>query len=119
MENCIAPTADKIPYPAPRPLEWSAHRRRFRQFPTAHWLRIKSFRLDSHPENFFRTGLTDQTNFLSVGGVVFIEVTAREKRHFPGLEISGSNLMTRHDLTLLDWRNITIAPHIKITTEVN
>src|SRR6266550_3581698 len=65
------------------------------------------------------TGLTDQTNFLSVGGVVFIEVTAREKRHFPRLEISGSNLVTRHDLTLLDRRNITIAPRIKITTETD
>src|SRR5207237_9621869 len=69
--------------------------------------------------NLFRTGLTDETNFLSVGGVVFIEVTASQKRHSPGLEISRSNLMTRHDLTLLDWRNITIAPRIKITTEAN
>ena len=67
----------------------------------------------------FRTGLTDQTNFLSVGGVVFIEVTASQEWHSPGLEISGSNLVTRHDLTLLDWRNITIAPRIKITTEAN
>src|SRR5439155_19447575 len=65
------------------------------------------------------TGLTDQTNFLSVGGVVFIEVTASQERHSPGLEISGSNLVTRHDLTLLNWQNITIAPRIKITTEAN
>src|SRR5206468_10035131 len=33
--------------------------------------------------------------------------------------ISGSNLVTRHDLALLDWRNIAIAPRIKITTEAN
>src|SRR5213075_659421 len=70
-------------------------------------------------ENLFRTGLTDQTNFLSVGGVVFIELAASQKRHSPGLEVSGSNLVTRHDLTLLDWRNIMIAPRIKITTEAN
>src|SRR5207248_10223974 len=60
-----------------------------------------------------------QTNFLSVGGVVFIEVTASQEWHSPGLEIPGSNLVTRHDLTLLDWRNIMIAPRIKITTEAN
>src|SRR5439155_12996690 len=65
------------------------------------------------------TGLTDQTNFLSVGGIVFIEVTASQERHSPGFEISGSNLVTRHDLTLLDWRNITIAPRVKIATEAN
>ena len=67
----------------------------------------------------FRTGLTDQTNFLSVGGVVFIEVTASQERHSPSLEISGSNLVTGHDRALLDWRNIAIAPRIKITTEAN
>src|SRR5207244_8432376 len=44
---------------------------------------------------------------------------ASQEWHSPGLEISGSNLVTRHDLTLLDWRNITIAPRIKITTEAN
>src|SRR4029077_10356449 len=69
--------------------------------------------------NFFRTGLTDQTNFLSVGGVVVVELTASQERHSPSLEISGSSLVTRRDRALLDWRNITIAPRIKITTEAN
>ena len=56
---------------------------------------------------------------MSVGGVVLIELTASQKRHSPGLEISGSNLVTGRDRALLDWRNITIAPRIKITTEAN
>src|SRR5436190_1896559 len=65
------------------------------------------------------TSLTDQTNFLSVGGVVFIELTASQKWHSPRLEISGSNLVTGRDRALLDWRNIAITPRIKVTTEAN
>ena len=69
--------------------------------------------------NLFRSGLTDQTNFLSVGGVVLIELTASQKRDSPCLEISGSNVVTGRDRALLDWRNFTIVPRIKITTEAN
>ena len=60
--------------------------------------------------NLFRSCLTDQTNFLSVGGVVLIELTASQKRDSPGLEISGSNVVTGRDRALLDWRNFTIVP---------
>ena len=66
--------------------------------------------------NFFRTGLTDQTNLLSVGGVVLIELAAGQKRHSPGLEISGRNVVTRRDRAFLDWRNIAIAARIKSAT---
>src|SRR4030095_12649925 len=69
--------------------------------------------------NFFRTGLTDQTNFLSVAGVMLIELTTSQERHSPCLEIPGSNVATGRDRALLDWRNITIGPRIKITTEAD
>src|SRR5262249_26827132 len=55
----------------------------------------------------------------SVGGVVLIELTASQERHSPGLEISGSNLVTGRDRAVLHWRDITIAPRIKISTEPN
>src|SRR5205823_12794707 len=63
--------------------------------------------------NFFRAGLTDQANFLRVGGVMLIEFAPREQWNSPGLEITGGNIVARPIGAFLDRRNFVISARVE------
>src|SRR5205807_7487862 len=63
--------------------------------------------------NFFRTSLTDQTNFLRVGRVMLVKLAAGQQRNPQGFEISRRDIVAGPIRALLDRRNVTIPARVK------
>src|SRR5207247_7180481 len=64
-------------------------------------------------DTLLRPGLTNQTDLLCVGRVVFIELTSSQKRNTPGFEIIGRYVVARRAGAFLHGRNIAVGAPIK------
>src|SRR4029450_13045123 len=59
-------------------------------------------------EDLLCTGLADQHDVLATREVVFVEVATGQHRNAPGLEVAGSDVVTRSRGTLVHRRNLEV-----------
>src|SRR5207248_252879 len=65
--------------------------------------------------NLFRAGMADQTDFLRVGGVMLVKLTAGQQWNSPSFQICRRDVVARPISTLFDWWNIAILARVEST----